>query len=50
MSVMRKGYKVKRHSCAMCKPHKMAWAHRFKEKDRFLLKLHDKEMRSARQH
>jgi hypothetical protein len=33
---MRKVYKLKRHSCALCKPHKMGWAPRFKEKDRFL--------------
>lgn len=30
---MRKRYKIKKKSCALCKPHKMGLAKRFKDKD-----------------
>jgi len=35
---MRKRYKKKNHSCALCKPNKMAGACRWKSKGLFLLK------------
>jgi len=46
---MRKVYKVKRRSCALCKPNKTGHAPRFKERQLILLKMHDREMRSAAQ-
>ncbi|MDH4084693.1 MAG: hypothetical protein OEV99_14620 [Nitrospira sp.] len=30
---MRKAYKQKRRSCALCKPHKAGWAKRWKPKE-----------------
>jgi hypothetical protein len=30
---MRKQYKHKRRSCALCKPHKMGWTKRWKAKE-----------------
>jgi hypothetical protein len=36
----RKQYRVKRHSCALCKPNKMGWGHRFKAKERNQAKVH----------
>ena len=30
---MRKVYKKKRRSCALCKPHKMGWEKRWKPKE-----------------
>lgn len=30
---MRKAYKQKRRSCALCKPHKASWAKRWKPKE-----------------
>ena len=45
---MGKVYKRKRHTCALCKPHKMGWAPRLKEKQRALLKLHEAAIRAAR--
>jgi hypothetical protein len=40
---MRKAYKRKRRSCALCKPHKVGWDKRWKAKEaaRRLLMLHD---------
>ena len=35
---MRKKYKKKKHSCKLCKPHKMKWAKRWSSKDLSLLK------------
>lgn len=35
---MRKQYKVKKRSCAMCKPHKMGWSNRWKIKEKQKLK------------
>ena len=40
--LMRKRSKNKRHSCAMCKPHKMGGANRWKPKDEMLLKEFEK--------
>lgn len=31
---MRKQYKAKKSTCALCKPHKRGWAKRWKSKDR----------------
>lgn len=39
---MRKRLKQKKHSCAMCKPHKMQWEGRWKPKDEQKLKLFEK--------
>jgi len=30
---MRKAYKRKRRSCALCKPHKVGWSKRWKPKE-----------------
>lgn len=30
---MRKAYKQKRRSCALCKPHKVGWGKRWKAKE-----------------
>lgn len=35
---MRKRYKKKKQSCALCKPHKMNWEIRWKAKEFFSLK------------
>lgn len=47
MTGNRKKYRAKRHSCALCKPNKMGWAPRFKDKEQVLLKAHVAEMRAA---
>ena len=39
---MRKRFKKKKRSCAMCKPHKMGWDNRWKHKDRQRIE-HDEE-------
>jgi hypothetical protein len=44
---MRKQYKKKLRSCAMCKPHKMHGANRWKLKDLDKLKQFEKEIRNA---
>lgn len=44
---MRKQYKKKQHSCALCKPHKMEGGKRWRYKDLFLLKEFEKEARST---
>jgi hypothetical protein len=48
MGLNRKQFKVKRHSCALCKPHKVGWAPRFKEKELMLAKVHRAEIRAFR--
>jgi hypothetical protein len=45
---MRKRLKKKRRSCAMCKPHKMGGATRWKPKDMDVIKRTDKEMEEAK--
>jgi len=40
---MRKRYKKKQRSCALCKPHKMGLARRFKNKDLAKLKEFERE-------
>ena len=42
---MRKQFKQKLKSCALCKPHKMHWANRWKTKDRAKMKVMDKEIK-----
>jgi len=44
---MRKQYKKKKKSCAMCKPHKMKKSNRWKIKDLFKLKLFEKKIKSG---
>jgi hypothetical protein len=46
---MRKQYRIKRRSCAMCKPNKMGWANRFTSKEQGLQKVHDKEIKDTLQ-
>lgn len=40
---MRKRLKKKRRSCALCKPNKMGWANRWKDKEAARLKEFEKE-------
>ncbi|MDP4000882.1 MAG: hypothetical protein Q8P83_01460 [bacterium] len=40
---MRKRYKLKKHSCSLCKPHKMGKAHRWKAKEADLLKIFEQD-------
>jgi len=42
---MRKRYKLKRRSCALCKPHKRGWDQRWKAREGELLKTAEREMR-----
>lgn len=42
---MRKGLKLKRHSCAMCKPHKMRGCNRWKPRERMLLREFERDYR-----
>lgn len=44
---MRKQYKRKLRSCALCKPFKAGWDHRWKPKERQLLRASEKEMRTV---
>ena len=44
---MRKQYKKKKRSCALCKPHKMKWANRWKIKYKNKIKESDKEIKDA---
>lgn len=41
---MRKQYKKKKRSCALCKPHKMGWDNRWKRKEKVKLDLDEEEM------
>lgn len=40
---MRKRYKLKKRSCALCKPNKMNWDIRWTNRDLFLLRAFEKE-------
>lgn len=40
---MRKRLKLKRRSCAMCKPHKMRGENRWKVREQMLLREFEKE-------
>ena len=44
---MRKRLKNKLRSCKMCKPHKMGWANRWKEKEEATLRNAEREIRAA---
>lgn len=41
---MRKQYKKKKKSCAMCKPHKMGWDNRWKHKEKIQQEVDEEEM------
>lgn len=41
---MRKQYKKKKRSCALCKPHKMGWDNRWKKKEREKRDLDEEEI------
>jgi len=43
---MRKRLKLKKRSCALCKPHKMHWATRWKPKELAALKEFERAWRS----
>lgn len=40
---MRKMLKIKKHSCALCKPHKTGHQNRWKSKDLEIMKIFEKE-------
>lgn len=40
---MRKRFKQKKHSCGLCKPHKLGWCPRWRSRDLMLLKVFEKE-------
>ena len=42
---MRKQYKNKKRSCALCKPHKRKWDKRWKPKDEALLREFEKDLK-----
>jgi hypothetical protein len=44
---MRKRFKLKQRTCALCKPHKRGWEHRWTPRDLALAKLAERDMRSA---
>lgn len=44
-NIMRKRLKKKKRSCAMCKPHKMKWANRWKKKEMVQLEEFEKNYR-----
>ena len=44
---MRKQYKRKRRSCALCRPQKMGWAKRWKPKDRAKIAEAEREIQSS---
>jgi hypothetical protein len=48
MGLSRKQFRRKRHSCALCKPNKVGWARRFKERERLLANVHRAEIRELR--
>jgi len=41
---MRKQYKQKKKSCAMCKPHKMGWSNRWKKKEQEQMEIDEEEI------
>lgn len=42
---MRKRFKVKKHSCGLCKPNKVGWANRWGYKEFAKIKEFEKEKR-----
>jgi len=47
---MRKHYKVKLRSCALCKPHKHGWEIRWKVKELQVMERSEREMQLALRH
>lgn len=45
---MRKRFKIKRHSCGLCKPHKLGLAHRWTAKDFARIKEFEREKLEVR--
>ena len=43
--IMRKRFKIKKHSCSLCKPNKTGHAHRWNNRDLYALKDFEKEKR-----
>jgi len=43
---VRKRFKSKRRSCALCKPHKRGWAPRWKPRERSLIERTEREVRA----
>jgi len=43
---MRKKYKKKKRSCAMCKPHKMGWDKRWNFKEEMKIKESEDEIKN----
>jgi hypothetical protein len=46
---MRKRFKQKKDACALCKPFKMGWANRWKDKELTKLKEAEKQIIEAKQ-
>jgi hypothetical protein len=44
---MRKRYKIKARSCALCKPHKRGWERRWSVKDQQLIEGAERDMRGV---
>jgi hypothetical protein len=45
---MRKRYKIKARSCALCKPHKRGWEGRWNAKEQQLIDGAERDMRAVR--
>jgi hypothetical protein len=45
---MRKRYKIKARSCALCKPHKRGWERRWNAKDQQLIEGAERDMHAVR--
>ena len=45
---MRKKYKEKKRSCALCKPHKMKWVKRWKKKELDIIERSEKEIKETK--
>lgn len=45
VNAMRKQFKNKARSCALCKPHKRGWDHRWKPRERQAIREADRAMR-----
>jgi len=43
----RKAFKDKRHSCKMCKPHKMHWSNRWSSREEAALRRAEREIQDA---
>ena len=44
---MRKQYKKKKRSCALCKPHKMGWENRWKRNAQIKMETSEEEILEA---